>query len=116
MQIVTVLAVGLAMCARLRSSQVRSPGSWAVVALGLVIAMASPTAAVLVGVVALIGIEARSGVMGLFVFLAALLGIGAMIISAVAPTAALLVEAPAVLCVMAGAAVALGAEQRAVRT
>lgn len=114
-QVAGVAAVALAAGARFRSSQERSPAFWLWVALGLVLATTSPTAAVLVGVITLVGVDVRSGILGLFVFLASLLGISGMIASAVAPSAALLVEAPAVLCLLAGAAVALRAERLAGR-
>lgn len=110
-QVVGVAAVALAVCARFRSSPERSPAFWLWVAIGLVLATTSPTAAVLVGVIALVGVEVRSGTLGLFAFLASLLGVSGMIVSAVAPSAALLVEAPAVLCLLAGAGVALRAER-----
>lgn len=112
-QVASMAAVGLALWARVLSSDTRSPRFWLAVAFGLAIAVSSPAAAVLVGVVMLVGVEVRSGLFGLLVASAALAGIGGLIVNSISPAAALVVEVTAVVLLFAGAAVGIGAKQRA---
>lgn len=86
---------------------------WVAVVVGLAMSMSSPTAAVLVGVVMLVGVEVRSGLFGLLVASAALAAIGGLIVGSISPEAALVVELPAVVLLSAGAAVGVRATQRA---
>lgn len=112
-QVAGMAAVGLALWARVRSSDTRSPAFWLAAVLGLAVSMSSPNAAVLVGVVMLVGVEVRSGLFGLLVASAALAGISGLIVGSISRTAALVVEVPAVVLLSAGAVVGLGATRRA---
>ncbi len=106
-QLASVAAVALAVWVRVRSSGAPSVLYWVGVSFGVAVAISSPTAAVLVAVFVLVGVEARSGLLGLLVASSALLGIGLLILGAIiSPVAASLVEVTALVLVLASTAVA----------